>query len=219
MSKPHGTASEGRVLEFALTVARNAPRDLPSEIMDAWDGNGEEMKRRLSDALASGPSIEEPPKVEELVEPFIPSYPANGVEFELTLEGDAVDSMEMVKSQSVWKYRGKRVKGIHTRRFKLVSIGDCPDLDEVRKKLAAHGEIPEGQWRVPFKAAFKSDANGPVGIADPSWASLCRDAYNNRVFHVHFPFVWGDASSYIENFNLGVSWRWLVEVRNLAPKA
>ena len=52
----HGTASEGRVLEWALTVARNAPRDLSPEVMDAWDKSGEEMKQRLCEALASGPS-------------------------------------------------------------------------------------------------------------------------------------------------------------------
>ncbi len=52
----HGTASEGRILEWALGVARNVPRDLSSEVMDAWDNNGEEMKERLREILAPGPS-------------------------------------------------------------------------------------------------------------------------------------------------------------------
>ena len=62
--------------------------------------------------------------------PNFPQYPPDGVEFELTLDGDAVsnDPTEMVRrdgygSPEKWKFTGKKVSGIQTRRFKLVSIG------------------------------------------------------------------------------------------------
>lgn len=102
-------------------------------------------------------------------------YPATGEIFELTLDGDALKNqpLEMVRRDGYvskeWKHTGKKVSGKQTRRFTLVSVGYCQTFDELTRKLAEHGTIPEGQWREALKAAFQHDGEGPVGIADSSW--------------------------------------------------
>src|SRR3989338_4081249 len=218
MSK-HGTASEGRVLEFALTVARNAPRDLPVEIMDIWDNQGEQMKQRLREALVSGPVIKEPTAVSQSVEtspvpvtiPVAPGFPAIVEEFELPLDGDdpANDPMEMVRrdgygSPEKWKHKGERISGKQTGRFKLVGVGYCRNLDEVRQKLAVHDEIPGGQWREAYKAKFRGDCGRPVGVADPSWVP--------PVGHADFPCVGGRGRSFFgwPGHGFHDDWLWLV---------
>lgn len=213
--KEHGTASEGRVLEFALTVARNAPRDLPTEIMDAWDSNGEQMKQRLRQALVSGPIVQGPAATslpaKIRTQPIAPGFPAIGEEFELTLNGDdpANDPIEMVRRDGYsephkWQYEGTRVVGKQTRRLKLVAVGYCRNLDEVRQKLAVHGEIPEGQWREAYKVKYRGGCGRPVGIAAASWVSPRGRA--------SFPCVdergISDFSWTGHDFN--VSWLWLV---------
>ena len=136
-----------------------------------------------------------------------PTYPAVGEVFELMLDGDAHSPLEMVQRDGYsgnWKHKGPVVKGRHTRRFKLVQVGYCRNLDEVRQKLVAHGEIPEGQWREAFKAAYPNpDGKGPIGFADPSWL----DSHDVA----SFPYVYSLGSSF---FRWAVSdrsgrWRWL----------
>ena len=219
MSK-HGTASEGRVLEFALTVARNAPRDLPVEIMDIWDNQGEQMKQRLREALVSGPVIKEPTAVSQSVEtspvpvtvPIAPGFPAIGEEFELTLDGDdpANDPIEMVRrdgysSPEKWEHKGERILGKQTRRFKFVGVGFCRNLDEVWQKLAVYGEIPEGQWREAYKKTKYRVAYGrPVGVADPSWVNPSGRASFPYVDEIgRSDFHWTDDDFYGD-------WLWLV---------
>jgi hypothetical protein len=139
------------------------------------------------------------------------SYPATDEIFELTLDGDAAENqpLEMVRRDGYnpkgWQHRGPVVKGRHTKRFKLVEIGYCRNFDEVRRKLAIHGEIPEGQWREAFRARYgKPDGKGPIGIADALWVIPYSSAY--------FPYVGLDGDS---NFRWTDSdfydvWRWLV---------
>jgi hypothetical protein len=206
MSEKHGTASEGRVLEFALTVARNAPRDLSSEIMDAWDKKGDIMNLRLREALASGPPAEEA----ATQHPVIPTMPADGEIFELKLDGDAPENqpMEMVRDFGYdprgWRHTGKKVAGKQIRLFKRVGAGYCRDLDKVQEKLASHGEIPEGQWIMAFKKAYLQSDGKSTGIADPSWVG--------PVGFANFPYV---ASDGVSRFGWAVGdrgdrWRWLV---------
>lgn len=102
----------------------------------------------------------------------IPSIPADGEVFELTLD-QIVNPMEMVRGDGYdptnWEFVGQQVEP-QTRRFKLVRVGYCRNLDEVRKKLIQYGDIPEGQWREAFKKAFpQNDGNGLVGFPDASW--------------------------------------------------
>ncbi|TSC74820.1 MAG: hypothetical protein G01um101430_739 [Parcubacteria group bacterium Gr01-1014_30] len=142
------------------------------------------------------------------------SYPKVGEVFELTLDFDAAENqpLEMVRRDGydprVWNYTGKKVMGRCTSYFKLVKVGYCRNLDQVRQKLAAHGEIPEGQWRQAFKAAYpKPDRKGLIGVADPSWAlsggSATFPCVSSRG---RSRFLWAD-----RGFN--VAWRWLVKVR------
>lgn len=145
----------------------------------------------------------------------IPPYPAVGEIFELTLDGDAPENqpLEMVSRDGydhpeLWSHNGERVVGVQTRRFKLVEVGFCKNLDEVKEKLAPHGTIPEGQWREAFKKRFrKPDGKGPIGFADSSWV-------DPRAF-VYFPFVDADGGSlfYWADYDFYADWRWLVGVR------
>lgn len=146
--------------------------------------------------------------------PIIQPYPDAGEIFELTLNGDASenDPIEMVRRDGYgapeeWIFKGKRLAGIQIRKFKLVSVGYCRNLDEVRQKLKSHGEIPEGQWREAFKAKFpKADGKGSIGVADPSWVHSSGSA--------NFPYVDpdGDSGFLWAGSVRDVSWRWLVAV-------
>jgi hypothetical protein len=105
-----------------------------------------------------------------------------------------------------WRHTGKKLAGNQTRRFKLVSVGYCRSLNEVRRKLKAHGGIPEGQWRESLKAAYRPDDKGHVGVADSSWV--------DPLGGVCFPYVGSGGYSYFDGSGHGFhgDWRWLVEV-------
>lgn len=136
--------------------------------------------------------------------------------FELTLDGDDPinDPMEMIRSNGfdpdAWKFKGKRVVGKQTRKFRMACVGACRNVDEVREQLNRCGEIPEGQWREAFMVAGCPEVDGPwhIGFADPSWEDSsgfdnipcifpCRGHDFLRVHYATF-----------NNY-----WRWLVEVK------
>lgn len=139
----------------------------------------------------------------------LPVYPAVGQEFELTLDGDAPENQPLAMVQcdgyaGAWKHEGPLVEGKQTRRFKLVQVGYQPGLEAVRTALAAHGEVPPGQWREALKSSYRQDGQGPVGLADPSW--------QNPVGIAYFPYVHSNGDS---NFDWAGDefhddWRWLV---------
>lgn len=137
------------------------------------------------------------------------TVPADGVEFELTLED--TDPMEMVRSDGYnpkdWKFTGFAVFP-QTRCFRLVRVGCCANLNEVREKLTTHGSIFEGQWREAIKKAFpRNDGQGPIGFADPSWV--------NPNGYAHFPVLLENGKAWFSLFYWtdivhDVHWRWLV---------
>lgn len=138
--------------------------------------------------------------------------PADGEVFELTLDGDAVDPMEMARRDTHardWKFDGTRLTGTHSRRFKLVCVGDQQGFDAVRTALVAHGRIPEGQWRDAFKAAYPLPDN-LVGVADPSWVRRS----GRRFFPtVHTGRSGGDTDFHWAGFeSFSDDFHWLVEV-------
>lgn len=135
--------------------------------------------------------------------------PVDGVEFELTLE--PIDPLEMVCSDGYdpegWKFIGSPVVP-QTRRFKLVRVGHCYNLNAVCEKLKKYGSIPEGQWREAFKKTFpRNNGQCPIGFADPSWV------YPNG--SASFPALdvfggtWDSFFGWV-NVGLGEHWRWLV---------
>lgn len=144
----------------------------------------------------------------------VPVYPKEGEIFKLTLDGDAPENqpLEMLRrygtDSSDWKHNGEKVSGKQTRRFKLVRVGYCRNLDEVRKKLKGHGNIPEGQWVMAFRVAYpRSDGQGPhIGVADASWVDPDGSAY--------FPYVYSGGSLGFNwaDIERGDHWRWLVAV-------
>jgi len=75
----------------------------------------------------------------------------------------------------------------------------------VRQRLAQYGDIPEGQWRQAFKAAYpQPDGNGPIGIADSSWVGPGGLA--------GFPWVDSGGGSHFDwaGHDHDEDWRWLV---------
>lgn len=210
----HGTAYElGQYNEVLVAVTRALPKALdgtdPKIVIAGLENRGEALGLALHGAIIQVATTE---TEQIMIAPAIPPYPAVGVEFELKLDFDApeADPIAMVRadgygSPEKWKFTGRKGSGIQTRCFKLVRVGACRDLDEVRQKLAQYGEAPEGQWREAFKAAYpKPDGQGPVGFADPSWVSPSGD--------VRFPFVRSVGGSLFvwAVDELGVNWRWLV---------
>lgn len=206
----HGTAQAqwelGQQNEVLVAVVRAMPLALqevdPKQLLASLEGRGQEIEQALAEMFAV----------------FLKNsslYPADGEEFELTLDGDnlATDPIAMVRHDGYnqpesWKYKGKKLMtGKLTGSFKLVSVGYCPDLDDVRQKLTQHGEVPEGQWREAFKASYpKPDGDGPVGIADPSWVNPNGGAF--------FPYVDSGGGSRFGWTGSGFDddWRWLVRV-------
>ena len=141
------------------------------------------------------------------------TYPVLNEIFELTLDGSAPENqpLEMVRADGCdprgWKHDGPTVKGTESRRGKLVSVGYCRGWQELERKLKAHGELPEGQWREAFKARYPTlDGNGPIGFADRSWS-----VPSERRF---FPYVSSAGESSFYWFDDGVHgfWRWFVLV-------
>lgn len=143
---------------------------------------------------------------------FIRNIPVEGMEFELTL--DIINPMQMVRDNGYnaegWKFTGKAV-GPMTRTFRLVRVGSCVDLNEVRTRLAEYGPIPEGQWKNAFLKAFpNNDGKGAIGFADPSWIT-----HGGRAcFNVLLPAN-GDWVSFFKFVDeaFDESWRWLVAVK------
>jgi hypothetical protein len=207
-----------------------------SEFLGAW-GKAFQIFKAIVDAiLASGGSDDDvarlemlapqiaaltiaarPPQPEtETVEeqPAVPAYPKVGEVFELALDGDAPENqpLEIVRSFGYnpegWRHKGPKVAGKQTRRFKLVQVGYCSNMDVVRERLKAHGENLEGQWMKAFKVAYpQPDGNGPVGVADASWVPPYGVA--------NFPIVdtGGDPHFSWAGLARDAHWRWLVAVK------
>lgn len=144
-------------------------------------------------------------------------YPDDGTEFELTLDFDAPENQldEILRAEGYYpdgrRFTGQKRSGVQTRRFKLVRVGDCRNLSEVRKKLAQYGDIPEGQWREAFKSTYPNLPYGdiPIGFADFSLSGLLPELADSESL---FPSINGDGVSRLCRANYGFikSWRWLV---------
>jgi len=149
--------------------------------------------------------------------PEVAILPVNGVEFGLILKSP-IDGLKLVhlfgSRPRGWCYTGQLMTGSFTRRFKLESVGDCTDLEDVRDKLVPFGNIPQGQWLQVFREVYpQNDGWGPIGVADPSWVRP-DDELGER-----FPVVyrgllgdWRPRFGHTQNAR-GVRWRWLVEVK------
>jgi len=142
----------------------------------------------------------------------MPKYPADDEIFTLTIT-KPFTGMDMVRDDGFkkwqeWKFIGQEITEPRTGRFKLVTIGRCIDFDMVKRKLAEHGAIPQGQWRRALAAAYpKAVSNGPIGVADASWVEPSPTS--------QFPFILDEGE---ESFDHVVdmfdgTWRWLIEVK------
>ena len=138
--------------------------------------------------------------------------PADYEEFELTINGDKVDPLMMVRQDGYsnweqWEFRGPRVYGIQTRRFKLVRPGHCRDLAGVRRKA---GKLTDGQWREAFRQKYpRPDGRDSIGFAGSEWVD------SNGFFN--FPYLCGGSVWWCSDFHWAPTgfhegWRWLVEM-------
>lgn len=161
------------------------------------------LKKRLRKHIPVAPSQ----RSEQLI---VANIPAVGVEFELTLDGDTMQPERCCDGMTGWEYKGFTIIGKYTRRFKLVRIGYCKDIDDVKKQLQLIGGSPSSQWMLAFRAKYsKHDNRGPIGVCDPSWEL-------DRIPGTYFPsFFGGIAGIHFSRRDLArdESWRWLVEVR------
>ncbi|MFZ0296703.1 MAG: hypothetical protein WAL52_24030 [Candidatus Sulfotelmatobacter sp.] len=141
------------------------------------------------------------------------AYPRVGEVFELALDGAAPENqpLEMVESfgynPAGWSHNGPTVSGQKTRRFKLVQVGYCSNMEKVKVKVGTEGAFPEGQWINAFKAAFpEPDGQGPVGIPDASWIDSGGRA--NYPYILAFGLMQFNYAGHIRIED----WRWLVAV-------
>jgi len=141
---------------------------------------------------------------------IVTNIPPVGVEFELTLDGDAMPPEKCSDGMTGWEYKGFTIVGKYTRRFKLERIGRCKDIDEVKKQLQWIGGIPNSQWMIPFRAKYNQhDNEGSIGVCDPAWKL-------DRIPGTYFPsFFGGLVGIHFSRCDLAKdeTWRWLVEVR------
>jgi len=151
-----------------------------------------------------------------LAAPDILAVPNDGEIFELTLNADDADPIGMVRGDGhdnpdKWEFKGPKVTGTHTKKFKLVRVGYQPNAEAVNKALAEHGTPALGQWREAFKKKYpRSDGKGPIGFTGSEWVSPDGDRF--------FPCVvvggdsWGLSFYWLDGYFSG-RWRFAVEVK------
>lgn len=191
-----------------------AERDL-ERVVASLEHQEDQLTEKLCDVLDA---LQEPSPPLMVSAETIVSLPKIGEVFELTLNADEVNLIEIVcvgrgYSPKGWKHKGKRLKGIHTRHFKLEELtGDLCDANVIREELATRGSLPEGVWIAAFNSAYPHPpAQGKVSIAvaDPSWkapsSDRCFPALSSRTDPWTFRF---------EPFNRTRlnRWLWLVGV-------
>ncbi|MDP2593447.1 MAG: hypothetical protein Q8P52_02240 [bacterium] len=143
------------------------------------------------------------------------AVPKNGEIFELTFNADDADPIGMVQSDGyseayMWKFKGPKVTGTPTRRFKIMSVGHQSNTEAVNKALAEHGTPALGQWREAFRRKYpRHDGEGPIGFTGSEW----EDPYRICLF----PCVsnggdtW-DSYFYWLNDDVRARWRFVVEL-------
>jgi hypothetical protein len=146
-----------------------------------------------------------------------PSYPEDGVVFELTIDGDDPDvqPLTIVKmaggDPGRYRYRGRVIEGKQTRRFMFVSVGGSV-FEDVVARLKDKGKIPEGQWIMAVKKAFPIHGRKrPVGIVDASWREQGCGRFNGCFPCIVLRGELGFVSAHHEYLRARC-WRWLVEV-------
>lgn len=139
---------------------------------------------------------------------FLP-LPKDGEVFELTIDGDAVDPIEMVRGDGYnnpeqWQFNGPKVVGTQTRRFKLVGVGYQRNGGAINKVIAKHGTPALGQYREAFKEKY--GCRKLVGFTGSEWV----DPFGRR-----FPCVREGFSDFFLFFDEDFDdrWRFAVEVK------
>jgi len=153
--------------------------------------------------------------------------------FELSIDGDKVDPMDMLKRDGYdteyFEFLGPAIDGIITGQFKLITLdsGDIRECERLVKDLGYR--LAEGQWREPFLHKFPRNNEyeyGEINFAGSRWLQARDWLIGVR----HYPagkifwpvlynvtagwqigFHW-NSGSYSSPENLRVATRWLVKV-------
>ncbi len=148
----------------------------------------------------------------------VSNIPADGVEFELTLEADFTDPKDMLRESDqnprYWKHVGRTLTGRNTGRFKLVRAGYRDNIRGVRAILNGYGKIPPSQWLQAFRDTFQlSDCLGPIGVADPCWVPYWVSGSIDPDI-MCYPFITSKRLFLLRKTDspTDASWRWLVQV-------
>lgn len=142
----------------------------------------------------------------------LPDSPREGEKFELTLDGDAIDPLAMVRNDGYtgdWKFHGPKVVGKQTRKFKLLRAGYQLNLDGVKTKL---GSLAEGEWREAFQRKFRPAPGVLVGFGGSAWAAPGGGRY--------FPYLYERGGVWYPGFGYALGaldehWLWFVPSRLL----
>jgi len=205
MADDQGTDSVMTGEQFG-TICTIIEHAIPIKVISFEDANAILGKNREAFVAA----VREAFLKKRLRKHIVTNIPRVGVEFELTLNGDTMPPERCCDGMTGWKYKGFTIIGEYTRRFKLVRMSHCKDIDDVKKQLQLIGGSPYSQWMFAFKAKYsKHDNDGPIGVCDPSWEL-------ERIPGTYFPsFFGGITGIHFSRCDLAKdeSWRWLVEVR------
>ena len=190
--------SVGQARELHSRLVRCAPDDLDTDLAQALNDASPEIIREFLAGLKT-------------LQVFC-SVPEDGEEFELSLDGNAVDPLAMVRKDGYsgeWQFNGPKVEGVQTRRFQLVRLGYCPNLDEAKAKAQTRGyRLAEGEWREAFRKRFLRPAVGDlIAFGGSGWS----DPYGGR----GFPYLDESDGAWDSDFDwvgsgFDEDWRWLV---------
>ena len=146
------------------------------------------------------------------------TVPKDGEIFELTLNTDDANPIGMVRDDGyenpdLCKFEGPEVNGTHTKRFKLVRVGNQPHALAVNRALSKHGTPALGQWREAFKKKYpRHDGHGSVGFTGAVWVFPEYGGIRSFPFVVGRGFLWSSGFRGLGN-DFDVRWRFAVEVK------
>lgn len=151
-----------------------------------------------------------------------PPVPRIDEEFELTLNFDEVDPIEMVirdghPNPEKWKFNGSRVIGIQTARFKLLHLGwNCMHFEAVNGQVPRGCTLAEGQWREAFREKYPSPCiwgKGTICFGRFEWLSPDSYDFPTLISDHERSEVWRSRFHWDGGFtNFSVKLRWLVKV-------
>ena len=207
MPQEHGTAFPDWYITFQQAVLAALPRPpkLDQATGLAWANNGASLTTTLHQV-------------------FVPAslpMPKLGEWFELTVMGDAIHPLVMVKNDGhddylTWTFKGPSIADRQTRCFKLIRVGFCKDFDTVKQKVRERNLfLAPGQWREAYRSSYSQPNGFCVSFAGSEWESPDGSVRFPSLRWKHSNawesfFSWA-SSGYGGVYGFSSDWLWLVE--------